>query len=98
MNRIKEIRTEKELSLDEVAKACIPPTTAKQIQRLEKGERELTFQWIKRLQPALKVEFYEILPGLLSPKMKKLMALHDQLAKQEQDAVWLRIGQSLIDE
>ena len=62
VNRIKEIRNEKNLSLERVALACVPPTTPKQIQRLETGERKLTIEWIKRLAPALGVSSSDIVP------------------------------------
>lgn len=50
MNRISEIRGK--LSLEKVALACEPPTTPKQVSRLEKGERRLTLEWMKRLADA----------------------------------------------
>lgn len=98
MNRIKELRLTKKLSLEDVARACDPPTTAKQIHRLELGERELTFAWIKRIRPALNAEPYEILPDLMSPKLKKLMALLERIEGKEKTQQWMKIGETLIDE
>lgn len=72
MNKIKEIREAKGMSLDKVALACVPPTTAKQIQRLEKGERRLTTDWIERVAKALGCEPGDIVPKLSTSSEKNL--------------------------
>lgn len=97
MNRLNEIRAQLGMSLEEVAAACVPPTTAKQIQRLEKGERKITPQWIKRLRPAIKADAHEVLPELLSPKLKKLLAVYEEL-NENNKKLWLNIGASMKDE
>ena len=56
INRIRDIRKEKGLTLAEVADACVPPTTAQTIGRLETGMRNLSLKWMNRIAAALDVE------------------------------------------
>ncbi len=63
MNNLYDMRKEKGWSLEEVALACTPQTTAKQISRLEKGERKLTTQWAERLAIVFDVSPVQILYG-----------------------------------
>jgi transcriptional regulator with XRE-family HTH domain len=56
INRIRDIRLQKGLTLAEVAAACQPPTTAQTIGRLETGMRNLSLTWMNRIAAALKVE------------------------------------------
>lgn len=56
INRIRDIRREKGLTLAEVAAACRPPTTAQTIGRLETGMRNLSLAWMNRIAAALGVE------------------------------------------
>ena len=56
INRIRDIRKEKGLTLAEVAEACAPPTTAQTIGRLETGMRNLSLKWMNRIAAALDVE------------------------------------------
>lgn len=56
------------LTLEDVAKRCDPPTTAKQISRLEKGERRLTLDWIMRLSKSLNCLSSELVPELSQNK------------------------------
>jgi transcriptional regulator with XRE-family HTH domain len=58
-NRLKTLRKAKKLTLQQLADAV--GTTHQQIMRLEKGERKLTPDWLKRLAPALGVAPLEIL-------------------------------------
>lgn len=60
INRIRDIRRQKGLTLAEVAARCVPPTTAQTIGRLETGMRNLSLGWMNRIGPALGVE-----PGML---------------------------------
>lgn len=60
INRIRDIRRQKNMTLAEVAAACSPPTTAQTIGRLETGMRNLSLVWMNRIAAALGVE-----PGLL---------------------------------
>lgn len=56
INRIRDIRRSKGLTLAEVAARCAPPTTAQTIGRLETGMRQLSLPWMNRIAAALDVE------------------------------------------
>lgn len=56
INRIRDIRKEKGLTLADVAERCTPPTTAQTIGRLETGMRQLSLAWMNRIAAALGVE------------------------------------------
>jgi transcriptional regulator with XRE-family HTH domain len=56
INRIRDIRKQKGLTLAEVAAACEPPTTAQTIGRLETGMRNLSLVWMNRIAAALEVD------------------------------------------
>lgn len=59
-NKIRLLRELKGWSMQRLAEEVWPPTTAAQINKLEKGQRQLTYDWIKRLAKALDVSPYEI--------------------------------------
>lgn len=56
INRIRDIRRQKGLTLAEVAARCDPPTTAQTIGRLETGMRSLSLAWMNRIAEALEVD------------------------------------------
>ena len=56
LNRVRDIRLEKGLTLAEVARRCSPPTTAQTIGRLETGMRNLSLAWMNRIAAALQVD------------------------------------------
>jgi transcriptional regulator with XRE-family HTH domain len=56
INRIRDIRKQKGLTLADVAAACDPPTTAQTIGRLETGMRNLSLVWMNRIAAALEVD------------------------------------------
>lgn len=56
INRIRDIRRQKGMTLADVAAACTPPTTAQTIGRLETGMRNLSLTWMNRIGAALGVE------------------------------------------
>lgn len=56
INRIRDIRKQKGMTLADVATACSPPTTAQTIGRLETGMRSLSLAWMNRIAAALDVE------------------------------------------
>lgn len=56
INRIRDIRIEKGLTLADLAAACTPPTTPQTIGRLETGMRNLSLKWMNRIAAALQVE------------------------------------------
>ncbi len=52
---IREVRRAKGMTLDDVARACVPPTTAQTIGRLETGMRTVSVGWLNRIAAALGV-------------------------------------------
>lgn len=56
INRIRDIRREKGMTLADLAEACDPPTTAQTIGRLETGMRNLSIKWMDRIAAALGVD------------------------------------------
>ncbi|MGN6817327.1 MAG: helix-turn-helix domain-containing protein [Sphingomonas sp.] len=53
---IREVRRAKGMTLDDVARRCVPPTTAQTIGRLETGMRTVSVAWLNRIAAALGVE------------------------------------------
>ena len=56
INRIREIRKARGMTLADLGAACNPPTTAQTIGRLETGMRTLSTNWMDRIGAALKVD------------------------------------------
>ncbi|MEM7667137.1 MAG: helix-turn-helix transcriptional regulator [Pseudomonadota bacterium] len=56
INRIRDIRKAKGMTLAELAEACTPPTTAQTIGRLETGMRNLSIKWMDRIAAALEID------------------------------------------
>lgn len=56
INRIRDIRRQKGMTLADVAARCDPPTTAQTIGRLETGMRSLSLAWMNRIAFALGVD------------------------------------------
>ena len=53
---IREVRRAKGMTLDDVARACDPPSTPQTIGRLETGTRTVSVGWLNRIARALGVE------------------------------------------
>lgn len=60
-NHLRAWREFMEMTQEELAAACEPPTTGSVISLLEEGERGLSLKWLRRLAPALKTR-----PGFLA--------------------------------
>ncbi|WP_336986888.1 helix-turn-helix transcriptional regulator [Altererythrobacter aquiaggeris] len=56
INRIRDIRKDKGMTLADLATACQPPTTAQTIGRLETGMRNLSIKWMDRIAAALEID------------------------------------------
>jgi len=56
INRIRDVRKQKRMTLADVAARCSPPTTAQTIGRLETGMRNLSLDWMHKIAAALGVE------------------------------------------
>ena len=63
INRIRQIRKQKGMTLAEVAAACAPKTTAQTIGRLETGMRNLSLSWMNRIGEALDVDPQSLVKG-----------------------------------
>jgi hypothetical protein len=51
------------MTLDEVARGCVPQTTAQTIGRLETGTRTVSVGWLNRIAKALGVEAQDLVEG-----------------------------------
>jgi transcriptional regulator with XRE-family HTH domain len=60
MNRVREWRQRRELSIEELARRS--RTSASQISKLERGQRRLTVDWMSRLARALGCRTEDLLP------------------------------------
>lgn len=56
INRIRDIRKSKGMTLADLADACSPPTTPQTVGRLETGMRNLSLKWMERIAAALEVD------------------------------------------
>ena len=56
ITRIREVRRARGMTLDDVARACVPPTTPQTIGRLETGTRTVSVGWLNRIANALRVD------------------------------------------
>jgi transcriptional regulator with XRE-family HTH domain len=63
ITRIREVRRARAMTLDDVAKACNPPTTPQTIGRLETGTRTVSVGWLNRIARALGVEAQDLVEG-----------------------------------
>lgn len=52
---IRDVRRARGMTLDDVARACIPPTTPQSIGRLETGTRTVSVAWLNRIAAAMGV-------------------------------------------
>jgi transcriptional regulator with XRE-family HTH domain len=66
-SRIREnlwhLRESKKMSRRDLAERITPRTSSQQIERLEKGERKLTVEWIEKLSQGLGVDPAELIAG-----------------------------------
>src|SRR3546814_14093894 len=56
INRIRDLRKSKGMTLADLAAACDPPTTAQTIGRLETGMRSLSTRWMERIARAREID------------------------------------------
>src|SRR5437899_2096466 len=56
ITRIRDVRRARGMTLDEVARRCVPPTTPQTIGRLETGARTVSLPWLNRIAEALSVQ------------------------------------------
>lgn len=60
ITRIREVRRARGMTLDDVARACHPPTTPQTIGRLETGTRTVSVGWLNRIAKALGVDAQDL--------------------------------------
>jgi transcriptional regulator with XRE-family HTH domain len=60
---IRRLRLEKGWSRPQLGARLTPPTSGQQIEKLEKGDRRLTVDWIERVSKALGVDPAELIAG-----------------------------------
>ena len=70
ITRIREVRRARGMTLDEVARACEPPTTPQTIGRLETGTRTVSVGWLNRIAKALGVDASDLVQGGESVELK----------------------------
>lgn len=63
ITRIREVRRARGMTLDDVAKACEPPTTPQTVGRLETGTRTVSVGWLNRIANALNVDAQDLVHG-----------------------------------
>lgn len=77
INRIRDIRRQKGLTLADVAQRCSPPTTAQTIGRLETGMRQLSLGWMNKIARALEVDPELLVKGEESHELRYLARFTD---------------------
>lgn len=78
INRIRDIRKAKGMTLAELGRACDPPTTAQTIGRLETGMRNLSTKWMDRIGVALGVDPQSLVRSEAVPQPKIVAQLTPQ--------------------
>src|SRR3954471_13202311 len=63
ITRIREVRRARGMTLDDVARQCVPPTTPQTIGRLETGTRTVSVGWLNRIAKALGVDAQDLVEG-----------------------------------
>lgn len=75
ITRIREVRRARGLTLDDVARRCIPSTTPQTIGRLETGTRTVSVGWLNRIAGALGVEAQDLVEGRETAGLKVIAVL-----------------------
>ena len=70
ITRIREVRRARGMTLDDVARACDPPTTPQTIGRLETGTRTVSVGWLNRIARALGVEAQDLVQAGEAAELK----------------------------
>ncbi len=77
INRIRDLRKAKGMTLADLAEACTPPTTPQTIGRLETGMRSLSITWMGRIAAALDVDPQSLVRAEDAPAPKIVARLTD---------------------
>ena len=70
ITRMREVRRARGMTLEDVAKACEPPTTPQTIGRLETGTRTVSVGWLNRIAKAIGVEAQDLVESGDSADLK----------------------------
>ena len=70
ITRIREVRRARGMTLDDVARRCVPPTTPQTVGRLETGTRTVSVGWLNRIANALGVEAQDLVEGGEAAELK----------------------------
>ncbi len=89
ITRIRDVRKSKHMTLHEVAVACVPPTTAQTIGRLETGMRTVSVGWLNRISAALGVEPSELvtLPDRVDVPLAAVLSAAGIIAPKREQAL-----------
>ena len=98
-NRISILRRQKGVSLTALAKAA--GTTKAQIQKLERGDRRLSLDWMDRIAQAMNVKISELLPADViacqhGPEDREILEIVSQLPPEDR-VILVRIATGLLD-
>lgn len=77
-NRIRVLRLERKWSLATLAERA--GTTASQIQKIERSQRQLTMAWIQRLAKAFEISEMELLGSTLAPAEIRMVPLIGEIS------------------
>lgn len=80
ITRIREVRKAKRMTLEDVARACSPPTTPQTIGRLETGMRTVSIGWLNRIAAALGVAPTDLVDHPASEQLEVLALLNSDTA------------------
>ncbi|GAA4005094.1 helix-turn-helix transcriptional regulator [Sphingomonas humi] len=80
ITRIREVRKAKRMTLDDVARACTPPTTPQTIGRLETGMRTVSIGWLNRIAAALGVAPTDLVDHPAAEKLDVIAMLSGEIA------------------
>ena len=80
---IEQLRVDRGWSRPQLGLRCVPPTSGQQIERLEKGDRRLTIDWLERIARGFQVD-----PSVLIAGDNQRFMLTEQVA----DVVALTMG------
>lgn len=90
-NFIRAMRLDRGWSMQTLADMCVPPTTSSQINKLEKGQVQLTERWMRILSQALDCQAFDLIDGgpeRLAPREQSLVDLFRGLSEAQRDAFY----------
>jgi transcriptional regulator with XRE-family HTH domain len=98
-NRISILRRQKGVSLTALAKAA--GTTKAQIQKLERGDRRLSLDWMDRIAQAMNVKISDLLPADViacqhGPEDREILEIISQLPPEDRVTL-VRIATGLLE-